>query len=104
MHAASDERILSKWLHQQHDRYRYRNGRHLSFSQVTLLRALDPHKRFPNSWNTGEDLSWKEYYEVLLWWGENNEGIPGIGKPGSDSVMQMIFHGTFFCSLMVFFL
>ena len=100
MHVASEERILSKWLHQQHDRYRYRNGRQLSVSQVTLLRARDPRKRFPKSWHTGEDLSWKEYYEVLFWWGENNEGIPGIEKPGSDLVIQIIFHGTCFCSLM----
>ena len=45
-------------------------------SQVELLRALHPHGRFPKSWPTGEDLSWDEHYEVLQWWGEDNDGLP----------------------------
>ena len=82
-------RNLLRWVEQQHEGYRARNGRQLSVEQKRLCDEL-PHFRWPER----DDLSWETHFEALCHWGDNNEGIPDLGNDDDDRALLGLSYRT----------
>ena len=45
-----------------------------------MLRNVDPDVNSDFPFPHRSDLSWEDYYAVLVWWGKKNRGSPGINE------------------------
>ena len=67
---------LANWVQQQRQGFKRKKKRCISALQIAMLQKVDPDVNSDFPFPERSDLSWEDYYAVLVWWGTKYYGFP----------------------------
>ena len=78
--SSEEKNVISQTGCSSKDRDSREKKRCISALQIAMLRNVDPDVNSDFPFPHRSDLSWEDYYAVLVWWGKSNRGSPGIDE------------------------